>query len=250
MVIVSNWTKFNQTAASNGLLNNLDAHYAFENNANDSTWSFNGTATNMVYVSSGQFLGSYSADFVATWTYDASLWWQWWWYINTGYTFGSSTYSILMTVKPDTTNNVQTYLSNDSWWFDNSLQAWVCVEWTWVSTTNRFVVVHQNWANSTRYVVEDSADISTSNWTQYLYTYDWTTQRLYRNWTLVDSTVKSWLTLNARAFYLGRRHWTAIRYWNGLWDETVFRDGIVLDGTDASTLWNSWSWLPYSSYTL
>lgn len=233
----------------NGLLNNLLLLYGLDSNVLDSSVNWNdGTAFSMAYNTSDKVLWSASGDFVVSWSYDASLWWQTWAHINTWIPFWSNNISIWVWVKPSSNNDVQIVINNDSGWFDNSLSLGICCEWTSVSTSNTFCAIHQNSSTSSRFVVEDDATISTSSRTHFVYTYDGSTQRLYRDWSEVDSTSRSWLTLNANNITIGRRFWSAIRFYNWLLDQPLVSQAVWTP-TQVMQLYNSWSGLAFADFT-
>jgi len=243
------WLWFNKRASSNWLLTDLRWLYELDSNVNDSSSNSNdGTASSFSYNTSDKKLWSASGDCIASGTFDNTLGWESGWFFDTWTSIGSNAFSYSVRVKPDTDNKVQTIISNDANWYDNSTQIGVCVEGTTISTDNTFCVVHQHSSESTRYVVEDTQTISTTVWTHFVYTYDGTTMRLYTDWVEVDTTTKSWLIVNTNDIKIWRRSGSSIRFYNWLLDSV----GLwikALTATQVSQLYNSWSWLPYADFT-
>lgn len=203
----------------------LLAYWRLEGNSNDVQGTYNGTDTAITYsLANGKF--GQGADFNGTTSK-----------ISTSLTINTySNLSISAWVNPDNQNDGAVMFANDTPGFDNSLQMGVRPEVNAYGITKKFSMIYQRNSDATRHGVSDTADIEASVWTNYVFTYDGSNMKLYRNGLLVDTTALSSAVFSSTAVTLGFNTGSG-RCWDGKLDDIAIYSR-ALTANEAKEIYN------------
>lgn len=200
---------------SNWLLNNLISYYALESDVNDSHWGITATAIDITWSSAAVFNGSSS-------------------YISLNQNRPAATtwnYSINFWFNLDNLTNLY-FLLDNAW--DNTYQV------TGSGGVSGKVLPRYLWGSE----AWSTNTLSASTWYMLTFVYNGTNALTYINGTLWKTDTKGGSSVSTT--HLGKRSTT--NYFDGnmkhcwLWSK-------ALDATDMTNLYNSWTPLPYGSFT-
>lgn len=216
-------------SASNWLLNSLEHLWELDSNANDAHWSLNGTANSITWDTTNQKLGSACADLDRTNPSSIDITWldiSWWdatfafWARNDNTT---DNHYIFDCVSPSRIVLVlyHSSTSNGIWFFDWAFKSF------WVAPSgnlDHYVFAFDSTAGDCELWVN-----GVSQWTA----------------TYTAPSGFWWLTW---ASYIGSQNWGSVRWFTWLIDQWGIRSRVFAQ-SDVDSLYNSGSWLLYSSFT-
>ena len=226
--------------ASNWLLNNLVSCYQVNNNATDETGTSNGTATNVTYSSSIKIEGSHSGTF-SNWsnskisTNQALSWY--------------SALSLAVWVYPTAQVSTSLYeIMNDRAWGGASTAITMFKDSSSGFFGNVYVFQVRTTNNSTTWLTLTLAEVPLNTWTHLVLTYDWSNVKLYRNGSFDSQYSQSGSLSTVANLHIWSN--AALTWRSFTWniDQACIYD-VAIDSTKISDLYNSWSWLAFSSFT-
>jgi len=220
------------STASNWLLNNLVSYYDMEDGtdvhgSNDLTISWTTTVT-------GKIWNAQSFD----WSNDGMT--------KTSYTLWiANIFSVFTWFKPQASVNWHVFTRRLSANTNNLIYI------QWLSGWTIRVVLHDS--SGTQFKAYDTIDTySLNTYIDYWVTWDWTTLKIYIDWTEYTNINKlndsSWTMTNSTSSLYIWNNINTNQYINADIDELWIRSS-VLTATEISDRNNSWNWLAYSSFT-
>ena len=234
------------TWPSNWLLNNLSAYYKCDTNGSfpDAHWSNNWTINGATFTASGQINWAYDYDWTNDYisvpdSTDLDLWVGW----------GDFSFSFWINpdVAPSNWTKNRMLFAKTPWWWDDAYY----LNWRYIDASNNALrlLISSNWTTSE--TLDVNVAISLSTWTHIVWIFDASAS----TWTVYKDNVSQWTAT-----------WTITSLHNSAWALNIWQinsgtlqydwklDEIwiwktLLDSTNVSDLYNSWSWLSYDSFT-
>lgn len=180
---------------------------------------------------------------MSTWSF--SYWTlSWWWkYVQTNTSAYSTELSIPFNQKKYTISFVLSFPTNSTWWWNGATVIELYNSSYWTSMT-RFVTHWTKQQTWKLFLLDHSALLywpSISNsWHHYVFTFDWTTARMYVDWQLYATTnVRANSNLSSMTFRINNvMNNSAYQYtWNNKLWRLIF-ENVVWSWTDISKDFN------------